>query len=1229
MDYETSSDGSGYGDIPTRPMRVKVLYSFDHEHKTNCLARFPNTLQIPAVAIEENSQVGVIDLQQCIQAIVTASPEIVSRMAEGDFTVYAFDYSEPDTPLVGQGMLSAALAHSAFTAISDKIMITGRICKNLPALFSNGVKETLEVKLRLTPVAKPASTATVKPSSPATSAGFDPNAWSASMNHTRPSQLSTSYFDFDPTQTDTDDGTMTMDNMFGLGAGVSGGVSGQQNTGYVGLAETPNNSTFGVSPAFSHSVPGSRAGSPMMGLDSDLRNEPLRHNSFSVNTTTFMNPSRPGSRASVRSEVRPSQHQRQASVQSLPPQPMEAQSDVYFNEDGQARKRAKVTQADWRGRSSFGTKSADLRITAATAHSVEMHRPVPRRPGLAGSDLEPPPRAPTPVPQMNPMTRQHRPANSRSFLRQASTMTSETDIMTDVEQFSDALVSDEESPNNSNTADSTPLNLPSSPPVPMGANTGEPSSPGLPTLPMTRMADSGYMSERGMSIGNGPAYYDDDDEDRSPTAEDLEMAAKYHARDSTKQTFIKSEGGELGAANPSQAPMSDMIMNLETPGDMDQLPQRMLINMPPRGRQSSQGYVDSELKQLKAPNSQKPIPSTLSTVTASSATAPLQRPPIAASRRSSLALPTKSNTAMQSEQGRESSQPQEQRPAPKRKYTKRARPDGPGSEAGSPAPSDTEGRPKGSRRSGSGAQRRVIIQQRLEESLAKNEIPTFCSHCGAIETPTWRKLYVKHCEGAPTELDKAEGEGETIGVESTEWGPESGEATKFVIRKSMKRTKTTDPGQDFKDTVVCNPCGLWFNKFRNMRPRDKWNRKTIHRRSKKQRGAADGDLATDGLEPGSEAFFTDALGPDEMQEESGEVGAGSIDGALSQIRSNPNIGCRPRANSLQTLTRRLSGDGPNASQLNAELTRAVQSSPVPFRGSQASPIEIDELTPKPIRRLLFPSPRRDGVVKSLDDNGQASLHATPAKNKTSMVMEAADFQGKGFATDTNLNIFDAFTFDKENLEPGVILDEELIHLFEGSPIAVFKTPTKKTPTKPGSTPPRSQRQFDHLLKTPTPGSRKRKPLSPHPNAAAANVYTTTAAGATAATVSTDYLTSPSSSRYFLRSTPSRAERTPGGRHTTLSNSGGSAGGKSHDLTPFSRYLAQMTNEMSGQQAAAFTSPSRALDFGDLTTGLGLTPGGGFTVGVGQDVDWSGMEELLGSEFAGFPPDEGGRGGGGA
>ncbi len=146
--------------------------------------------------MDETASIGVIELKTCIQAIVQCSPELLSRLGQ-DYTVYAYDYSEYDNPLVGQGMLSWALAAASPTpgapAQQSRQLITGRVCKNILGLFSNGVKETLEVKLRLVPVPTVLQNEYLNTmekyrgmnQAPIPSNGFDPNEWSSFLqsNH--------------------------------------------------------------------------------------------------------------------------------------------------------------------------------------------------------------------------------------------------------------------------------------------------------------------------------------------------------------------------------------------------------------------------------------------------------------------------------------------------------------------------------------------------------------------------------------------------------------------------------------------------------------------------------------------------------------------------------------------------------------------------------------------------------------------------------------------------------------------------------------------------------------------------------------------------------------------------------------------------------------------------------------------------------------------------------------
>jgi hypothetical protein len=57
---------------PPNHCAVKVLYTFDDQNKSNCLARLPNVVSVPTVSLDETTQVGVIELKTCIQAIVAA-----------------------------------------------------------------------------------------------------------------------------------------------------------------------------------------------------------------------------------------------------------------------------------------------------------------------------------------------------------------------------------------------------------------------------------------------------------------------------------------------------------------------------------------------------------------------------------------------------------------------------------------------------------------------------------------------------------------------------------------------------------------------------------------------------------------------------------------------------------------------------------------------------------------------------------------------------------------------------------------------------------------------------------------------------------------------------------------------------------------------------------------------------------------------------------------------------
>ncbi|KAI5816072.1 hypothetical protein BZA77DRAFT_314296 [Pyronema omphalodes] len=133
-----------------RKMKLKVHYSFDEGDKNKCLARWPHLISTPVVQVDRDLLVGAVEFRTCILSIITGSPELVARLGP-DYSVYAYDYSEPDIPLVGCGMLSWAILDKG-SSPSCRMMVTGRISSNpfsFPSNTNHDIREALEVKIRL------------------------------------------------------------------------------------------------------------------------------------------------------------------------------------------------------------------------------------------------------------------------------------------------------------------------------------------------------------------------------------------------------------------------------------------------------------------------------------------------------------------------------------------------------------------------------------------------------------------------------------------------------------------------------------------------------------------------------------------------------------------------------------------------------------------------------------------------------------------------------------------------------------------------------------------------------------------------------------------------------------------------------------------------------------------------------------------------------------------------
>ncbi|KAL8786166.1 MAG: hypothetical protein Q9213_002936 [Squamulea squamosa] len=908
--YDRCDVSSSYGKQLKTPFlrtspTVKVLYTFDHENKTNCLARWPQNIDIRTAYLDENTQIGVIELKTCIQAIVAASPELVAKLGQ-DYTVYAYDYSEYDTPLVGQGMLSWVLASSSSTpaapAHQSKTIVTGRVCKNIMGLFSSNTPETLEVKLRLVPVPTCLqseyieSMKSYRDLSRIMPEGFDAQAWTNFLQ-ANPGILQ-----------------LATESRSGSPAAAMG-----QNNG-VGIEHVQRL----MQPSHTATDPPDRNPAPQS--DNYSAAEAMEQLPRPISQASSVRsvappkrrgrPPKPVSELSEKSRIRrKAQPSRRGSFDVG-----YTSNDEQQEEAGPSKKRAKVTKAEYPGSSGFA-KQPELRVAASTAASVRIHQPTAMRPVTrAASSLEGPPREPTPVAELP------HPASRPLLPPRKSTLRAEPLIAEDIQYQSPyppsdigkAAESEINSPEGSRAESfNTPADFASSPPAYPRSMTAL-SSPRLPNVHCEM--DSGFMS----------GAIDDlfeDEESRPLDDEDLDIAAQYMKRPS-----LQVSSG-LTAMTPQD---SGMDLNSEQTQQIP-MPEELAPNRP-------------EIMALPATDCSK-----LNRTASSGNLAPATRFGSDAARPSSL---HRSQTWGGHQEDHLSSD------AIVTSETK-----------------DTASKTAFRSRtgSGSGAKRKQAIQSKLVESVEKGEVPPYCENCGAIETPTWRKAWIKVHSGTPEHVVISNKEGGVIACETLRRDA-SGQICLFRL---IKRTVLPDD-EGFVESLLCNPCGIWLHTRKCMRPQDAWDKSQgydggsggPHKRSSQSKEGKPGSLpyeSTSDDPSGGSASFSDGSSP--------------ADGCERSQKNHDNqssVQNRRRASSVQLGRSNTDCVRLDKSSAAAALQKAIQSSPVRCRRVQNPDIAGKDLTPKPTRRILFPSPTQSGqrrALRSKSSNIKTFNADTPKQQK--------------------------------------------------------------------------------------------------------------------------------------------------------------------------------------------------------------------------------------------------------
>lgn len=1109
---------------------MKIHYTFDREAQVKCLARWPHVIQIRAVPVDESSIIGVIDLRTCLQAVTQCSPELASS-SDQDYAVYAFDYSEADTPMVGQGMLSWALGYDQASPPSQ--FLTGRVTQNKLAIFANGIQETLEVKLKLTPVPRVTRPTHVAPQH---------NTGAPRAYLQRSASNVSEYTGWNQASQLNPDPGHHMHHHMAVNSSPALAPCQPYNSGYEPRHEPVPQNYQNIA-----SRPGSRTGSVEPNVRHVAATPPLQPIVPAAPGMMMVQgppPSRPvapkpRSRASSKAPTgRPRGRPRKKAL------PVEGSTSGYEDgtdaDDGPVpKKRAKTTQVERSNTATFGSASESLRVTASTAGSLRNFRPV----GAggeppAGSHLQEIPRAPTPVPDRRamgfPQPRSMPPSNlgkqATSGQEQDGVSTAPVlDPKRSMSQPQDARSPGDSvapSPVHAYSDGPSPADIGSSPPVPRSRlysphSTLPPSSPILPPMPVPQ-PDSGFMSG-----GLDDSRLDEEDAAKKTTqAPPAPAVVKPKPKPKRSRAKKKQPPKE---DRPEVPPKEDRLeIQTETPGPPELLPTTSIYNPPhpirnvetPKAPASSEQPVQPRPEkkdeapgasvqpasspavsapgpqpvpsepartQLSAP-AEQPVMDSNQPCQATQKTSPVENfmelpqqsieqpdistteqlqtsqstgaPPVDATSREfadfeglflsdmevsgnafldtmdmnfpNFSLDQGSQTPTESQQYRvereetemefvlvpgsaeEAAEPE--LPPPMVPASDPVVPQSQQTQIRELAHPQTDAAEPSEGRFNKNFVKKQAIKQKLEEAIARGQMPQYCSNCGAIQTPTWRKIWTQKQHGLPAYHEYSEKPGHVTAINILHRDAQGKPILYELVKKAL------GPDEDktaWTEVLLCNPCGIWFSKWKSQRPEEKWNKDSDRltqvrkKRTNGSQGASRAKKSRTKSDPPanltSEAYLpTDPTGPVEDEARS-SVPAPRTEDDRGKNASDPK---RPGS------------------------THSTQSR---GSGTPGSPIALDDdlgIT----RRVLFPSPRKEGEHRALGEvNG--NLKQTPSDARLGKKRESAA--------------------EKENSTDGPGEedegDDDMAELFGVSPRpstppprpgngSIFKTPTRQTPS---------------------------------------------------------------------------------------------------------------------------------------------------------------------------------------
>ncbi|KAI1496754.1 hypothetical protein F5X99DRAFT_57420 [Biscogniauxia marginata] len=1002
--WGSTSQGGDDNGLRVRPMGLKVHYTFDKDSQERCLARWPQILQVRTIPIDEHTSIGVIDLSTCLQAVAQCSPELAGD-SDKDYTIYAFDYSEPDTPLVGQGMLSWGLSQAPGLLDSQSQVVTGRVTKNLLAIFGNGIKETLEVRLKLTAV--PKITRNNPTSRPQSSARHTPTL-TTSFSATTESNEWNSFIRANPglghpTQASSVNSPIMPEPVRPFGS--SYGARNDIAPNFQGAPAAPSSRPTSVDPVSRERQDTTRtpASSNVPLMPSPSVDEPTQ---TQTTAKTSKPQSRPSSRASSHVPTgRPRGRPRKTTLV--------AEGSTSGYEDGtdgddqppRKKKRAKTTKVERSNTATFGSAPESLRVAASTAGSIRNFRPIAASgdtPG--GSHLQEVPRAPTPIPNSRLSGLPYiRPTGASSLRRQSisshsvdGSFASQPGLNRSLSQSQDAQspLDSIASPAQTYSDEASPADIGSSPPVPRSAlysvrSSPAPSSPILPPMAIpTTQPDSGFMSG-----GLDGSRVDDDNISRGPiksSTQTLGVAKPKPRRSRAKKQETKTQ--------------PDLHIHTETPGPPELLPQTSIYNppVPLAQRNSERAKTPATTDNMREFSSAAPPDTTMSepikptTVVGQQEKRVEERIPSPEEESTRGSFTDIFDTGLMSDAGDDHQQYLESLGLGDHSFTPadEGTPPGdiqPNAESNAshvrnrvqnasmepelptvpasdpvlpqltlPMPLSEPAHPQTDiidmpeEKSNKNYIKRQTIKQKLEEAVAQGQMPSFCQNCGALQTPTWRKIWKQEHKGVPEYHEYSEKPGHVTAIKILRRDDDGKPTAYDIIKKSLG---PTDNKSAWTEVLLCNPCGIWFSKWKAHRPAEKWE-KDEQRLTQTRKKRANGNGPSRSKKSrtkndGQTILNSEACPPTDPM--------GQLDGSLSPRESTSHT--LNHEQQVDNVSEKGSGKGRKRTTAEARDRGSTHSRGT---GTPGSPIMLDEELGA-TRRLLFPSPRKDGEQRVLGE----------------------------------------------------------------------------------------------------------------------------------------------------------------------------------------------------------------------------------------------------------------------